>query len=50
MVDILKGDVREFEQQYKKGEPKPVYCKLKSRIFLKKVRRALEAVAKKKRI
>ena len=50
MADILKKDVREFEAKYKNGEPKPVYCKLKSKLFLKKVRRALEAVAKKKRI
>ena len=50
MAELLKKDVREFETQYKKGEPKSLYCKLKSKTFLIKVRRALEAVAKKKRI
>lgn len=49
MATILRDDVREFETQYEKGEAKPLYCKLKTKAFLTKVRRSLEAVAKKQR-
>lgn len=50
MVNILRDDVREFEAQYEKGKGNQLYCKLKTKAFLLKVRRSLEAVAKKKRI
>lgn len=49
MVNILRDDVREFEAQYEKNADNPLYCKLKTKAFLTKVRRSLEAVAKKKR-
>lgn len=49
IVDILKGDVLEFKNQYEKGKGTKTYCSLKSELFLKKVRTALEVVAKKPR-
>lgn len=50
MANILKDDVREFKAQYEKGKGNALYCKLKTKTFLIKVRRALTAVAKKQRI
>jgi len=50
MASILKDDVRQFEKRYKDNTPSTLYCKLKSKTFLAKVRSALSAVAKKKRI
>lgn len=50
MANILRDDVREFEAQYNKSEATPLYCRLKTRAFLIKVRRSLEAVGQKKRI
>lgn len=47
MVKILRDDIREFEQQYNKNTDNPLYCKLKTKAFLAKVRRSLEAVGKK---
>lgn len=50
IAHILKGDARELESQYKKGTDNPTYCKLKTEALLVKVRSALTAVAKEKRI
>lgn len=49
MVNILRDDVRQFETQYKNGTDNTLYCKLKTKTFLEKVRSALSAVAKKQR-
>ncbi len=49
MATILKDDVREFEAQYEKGAGNTLYCKLKTKAFLEKVRLSLDAVAKKQR-
>ena len=49
IVDILKGDVIEFKEQYEKGKGNKTYCTLKTKIFLEKVRSTMEAVAKKDR-
>jgi len=49
IADILKGDVLEFKAQYEKDAATKTYCTLKSQLFLKKVRTALEAVAQKAR-
>lgn len=49
MVDILKGDIVEFMNQYKKGEATPFYCKMKTQLFTNKVRIALDAVGNKLR-
>lgn len=50
MSTILRDDVRQFEERYQNGVPSLAYCKLKTKTFLLKVRTALKAVAKKKRI
>lgn len=47
--NILRDDVNEFKAQYEKGEATPSYCKIKTKLFLKKVRDTLEAVAQKPR-
>lgn len=49
MADILRDDVRQFEAQYDSGGRNHLYCKLKTKTFLVKVRRVLEAVAQKNR-
>ena len=49
IVDILKQDVLEFKHQYEKDEATPTYCTLKTKLFLQKVRSALEAVGQKPR-
>lgn len=49
IAEILKTDVLEFKRQYEQGTATPTYCKLKTNLFLTKVRTALDAVAKKPR-
>lgn len=49
MAKILNEDVQEFKAQYDQGKATSLYCKLKSKAFLAKVRTALESVAKKVR-
>ncbi len=49
MAEILKGDALQLKAQYEKGKATPTYCRLKTKLFVEKVRRALEAVAKKTR-
>lgn len=49
IATILRDDIRQFESHYEKGTDSPIYCKLKTKTFLEKVRLSLEAVAKKKR-
>jgi hypothetical protein len=49
IANILKEDVMEFKKQYEIGKASKFYCTAKSNLFLKKVRTALEAVAKKSR-
>lgn len=48
---ILSEDVREMDSRYADGEaPSVTYCKLKSKQFVTKARRALEAVGKLKTV
>lgn len=47
MSVILRDDIREFEAQYEKDAATTLYCKLKTKTFLTKVRTALDAVASK---
>jgi hypothetical protein len=49
IADILMKDVLEFKNQYERNTATPTYCKLKTKLFLSKVRTALEAVAQKPR-
>ena len=49
MATILKNDIREFEKNYAEGKGNTLYCKLKTSVFLKKVRITLKAVAQKVR-
>ena len=49
IAEILKDDALQIKAQYDKGKANPTYCKLKTKLFVEKVRRALEAVAKKTR-
>jgi len=49
IAEILKDDVLQFKAQYDKGEGNKVYCDLKTKLFLQKVRAAMEAVAQKPR-
>ncbi len=44
---ILRDDVREFEAQYRQGKGNKLYCELKTKLFLKKVRAVLEVVGQK---
>jgi hypothetical protein len=49
IVDVLKNDMLEFKKQYDNGNGSKTYCSLKTELFLKKVRTALEVVANKPR-
>lgn len=49
IAEILKDDVLQFKAQYVKGKGNKVYCTLKTKIFLQKVRDTLDAVGKKPR-
>ena len=49
IVDILRQDVLEFKHQYEKDEATSTYCNFKTKLFLQKVRSALEAVGQKPR-
>lgn len=49
IAKILRDDIREFETQYKNNQATPTYCKLKTNVFLDKVRDTLSTVARKRR-
>ena len=49
IAEILKNDTKEFKDQYDAGKGNATYCGLKTKIFLKKVRDTMEAVAQKPR-
>lgn len=49
VATILRDDIREFEKQYNNNEATPTYCKLKTGVFLDKVRDTLSTVARKRR-
>ncbi len=49
IINILKQDVLEFKKQYDIGKGNKTYCKLKTKIFLEKVRDTMKAVANKQR-
>lgn len=49
IAEILKNDTKQLKDQYDAGKGNAVYCELKTKIFLKKVRDTMEAVAQKPR-